>query len=137
MLRRGIGPQRVAHHDPMIEKAAMALVLKLQASKGDPVPVIMRYAVYRTVGIQILIINSEVGRLVTTVTYGEEIWKIMGDDLAAWNIEEMGYVNEALANFWPVEVLPISASQQYYPFTSSQSLTVRFIPGWVPGAYFK
>ncbi|KIM28401.1 hypothetical protein M408DRAFT_140803 [Serendipita vermifera MAFF 305830] len=105
MLRRAIGPQRVGHHDPSIEKSAAALMLSLHASEGSPAHVI----------------TSEVGRLVTTITYGDEIWKTMGEDMTAWNVEEMEYVNEALANFWPVDVLHF----------------LRFIPSWVPGIRFK
>jgi hypothetical protein len=48
--------------------------------------------------------RSAVGRLVTTVAYGEEMWKTMGEDLNAWNVETMHYINEAFFNFWPVDV---------------------------------
>ncbi|KIM28405.1 hypothetical protein M408DRAFT_23786 [Serendipita vermifera MAFF 305830] len=105
MMRRAIGPQRVGHHDPVVEKCAARLALKLQTVKGDPSQIIL----------------GEIGRLVTTVTYGEEMWKTMGDDLAKWNLEEMHYVNEAFFNFWPVDIFTF----------------MRFIPSWTPGAYFK
>ena len=45
MLRRAIGPQRVAHHDPAIEKCAARMVLKLQDSTGDPSQLILGYAI--------------------------------------------------------------------------------------------
>ncbi|KIM28408.1 hypothetical protein M408DRAFT_23789 [Serendipita vermifera MAFF 305830] len=105
MLRRAIGPQRVGHHDTTIEKCAARAMLRLQTVKGNPTKDILK----------------EVGRLVTTVAYGEEMWRTMGDDLANWNLEEMHYVNEAFFNFWPVDVLNF----------------MRFIPSWTPGAYFK
>ena len=40
----------------------------------------------------------------TTVAYGEEMWKTTGEDLNAWNVETMHYINEAFFNFWPVDV---------------------------------
>ncbi|KIM28315.1 hypothetical protein M408DRAFT_23718 [Serendipita vermifera MAFF 305830] len=105
MLRRAIGPQRVGHHDPAIEKSAARAMVTLQTVKGGPTTAFF----------------NEVGRLVTTVTYGEEMWRTMGDDLANWNCEQMKYINEAFFNFWPVDIMNF----------------LRFIPSWMPGAYFK
>lgn len=38
MLRRGIGPQRVSSHDPLIERSTHELLLKLNGLMGDPSP---------------------------------------------------------------------------------------------------
>lgn len=40
MLRRGIGPQRIASHNPQIEKTTSEIIVGLKAFEGDPmVPV--------------------------------------------------------------------------------------------------
>jgi len=42
MLRLAIGSQRVEHHDPMMEKGVIRLLLKLHGFKGDPSLILMR-----------------------------------------------------------------------------------------------
>jgi hypothetical protein len=57
-------------------------------------------------------LHSAVGRLVTTIAYGEEMWKTMGEELNAWNVETMHYINEAFFNFWPVDVFNFCSYSQ-------------------------
>jgi len=44
------------------------------------------------------------GRLVLEVTYGTEITKSLGEELASWNLEAMELVNDAFFEFWLVDV---------------------------------
>ena len=84
---------------------------------------------------------SAVGRLITTVAYGEEMWKTTGEDLNAWNVEMMHYISEALFNFWPVDVFNFCKYSHHRTDVYGRGFiylsTVRFIPSWTPGAYFK
>jgi cytochrome P450 len=36
LLRRGIGPQRISSHNPLIERATAEMMVKLKAFEGDP-----------------------------------------------------------------------------------------------------
>lgn len=36
LLRRGIGPQRIASHNPLIEKATAEMMVKLKTFEGNP-----------------------------------------------------------------------------------------------------
>jgi hypothetical protein len=40
LLRRGIGPQRIASHNPLIEKGTAEMMVKLKAFEGDPVIIV-------------------------------------------------------------------------------------------------
>ncbi|PVF92949.1 cytochrome P450 [Serendipita vermifera] len=66
-------------------------------------------------------VQSALGQMITTATYGEKIRKEMGDKLAHWNLEAMTLSNEALFAFWMVDIIHI----------------LRFVPSWFPGAHFK
>ncbi|PVF97328.1 cytochrome P450 [Serendipita vermifera] len=88
MLRRGVGPQRVASYDPAIESETVRLMEELETFQGNPT----------------VTIEHALGRLVSKFTYGEKILEEMGEDLSHWNAETMQLMNQAFAGFWPVDV---------------------------------
>ncbi|KIM28318.1 hypothetical protein M408DRAFT_329423 [Serendipita vermifera MAFF 305830] len=90
MLRRGIGPQRVGSHDPIIEKNITKLMLTLQRFQGDPHPLMLR----------------AIGDIVIEVTYGTKLPSSMNRGLSSWNIEVMDLVNPAFFAFWLVDIFP-------------------------------
>jgi hypothetical protein len=45
-----------------------------------------------------------VGRLVLEVTYGTEITKSLGEELASWNLEAMKLLSDSFVEFWLVDV---------------------------------
>ncbi|PVF97319.1 cytochrome P450 [Serendipita vermifera] len=105
MLRRSIGPQQVASHDPLIESEIAKLMTVLSTFQGSPVDTI----------------QFCIGHMVSKATYGDQIWKEMGDDLSHWNIEAVDVLQEAGYGFKLIDVFP----------------SLRFIPDWVPGIRFK
>jgi hypothetical protein len=48
--------------------------------------------------------HSCIGHLVSKATYGDQIWKEMGEDLSHWNMDILVIINEALFSFWLVDV---------------------------------
>jgi hypothetical protein len=107
MLRRGIGPQRVGSHDPLIESEAARLMYELVPFKGNPAPTIQRCAPSARISCSIADNRDRViGRLVSKMAYGQKIWKEMGNELDHWNIELMELVNEAFFTFWIVDIFP-------------------------------
>ncbi|KIM19583.1 hypothetical protein M408DRAFT_31100 [Serendipita vermifera MAFF 305830] len=88
MLRRGIGPQRVGSHDPIIEKNVAKLMLTLQNFQGDPHPILLR----------------AVGRIVIEVTYGTKLPTAMSKGLSSWNIELTELTNHVFFKFWLVDI---------------------------------
>jgi hypothetical protein len=42
MLRKGIGPQRLVGHNPIIESATAKLMLEIRGFKGDPPPLVLK-----------------------------------------------------------------------------------------------
>ncbi|PVF93579.1 cytochrome P450 [Serendipita vermifera] len=105
MLRRAIGPQRVGSHDPLIESVVAKLMTVLNTFEGNPNDVI----------------QDCIGDMVSKVTYGDQIWDEMGQDLSHWNKDVMSIVNEAAFSFWLVDIFHF----------------LRFIPDWIPGLRFK
>ncbi|KIM28320.1 hypothetical protein M408DRAFT_23723 [Serendipita vermifera MAFF 305830] len=87
MLRRGIGPQRVRSHDPIIEKNVAELMIKLQTFQGNPYPLMV------------------LGNIVIEVAYGTKLPTSMKEGLSSWNNELMEYVNHAVLTFWLVDIL--------------------------------
>ncbi|PVF97216.1 cytochrome P450 [Serendipita vermifera] len=81
ILRRGIGPQRVGNHDPLIESEVAKLI-------GNPN----------------LTVQEAVGRMVSKMAYGERIWKEMGNEPSHWNLELMELISEAFFSFWLVDI---------------------------------
>jgi hypothetical protein len=109
LLRRGIGPQRIANHNPLIEKATAEMMVKLKAFEGDPAIIVkvlvhVDLILYET---EMCLYSSSTGQMVTQVTYGEEMWKSMGAELAAWNTEAMDLVDKAFCGVWLVDIFPI------------------------------
>ncbi|PVF93566.1 cytochrome P450 [Serendipita vermifera] len=104
-LRRAIGPQRIGSHDPLLESETAKFMLTLSTFQGNPDDVLQDW----------------VGHLVSKATYGEQIWKEMGQGLSHWNADILVIINEALFSFWLVDVFHF----------------LRFIPDWVPGLRFK
>ncbi|KIM28323.1 hypothetical protein M408DRAFT_329427 [Serendipita vermifera MAFF 305830] len=88
MLRRGIGPQRVGSHTPIIEKNATRLMMALQSFEGDPHKLVLH----------------TVGKVVIEVAYGTKLPGSMSEELSSWNLEIMDLVNAALSNFWLVDI---------------------------------
>lgn len=105
MLRRGIGPQRIASHDHLIQDRVSELMVSLLKLKGAPGPTLA----------------STLGSIVISLTYGEEMWNDFGKELVDWDNEIMGNISVAFSKFWMVDVFNF----------------LRFIPSWMPGAYFK
>lgn len=105
MLRRALGPQRVGSYDANIESEAAKFMTVLNTFQGNPNR----------------IIEHCLGRLVSTVTYGERILADMGNDLSHWNLDAMDDLTEAIFSFWLVDILHF----------------LRFVPDWIPGLRFK
>jgi hypothetical protein len=42
MLRRGIGPQRLGGHNPIIERITAKLMLEMREFKGNPLPLVLK-----------------------------------------------------------------------------------------------
>jgi hypothetical protein len=110
MLRRGIGPQRVGSHDPLIESEVARSMSELVTHVGNPALNIH----------QCVLSNphhnldgshdySIVGSVVSKMTYGQRIWNEMGHELGRWNMELMELVNEAFFTFWIVDVFHFCA----------------------------
>jgi hypothetical protein len=112
LLRRGIGPQRIASHNPLIEKAAAEMMVKLKMFEGDPAIIVKESVqvnpiIYET---EMCPYSSSTGQMVIQLTYGEQMWKSMGAELAAWNTEAMGLVDKAFVGVWLVDIFPIRQS---------------------------
>ncbi|PVF93570.1 cytochrome P450 [Serendipita vermifera] len=105
MLRRSLGPQQVSGHDPRVESEVVKLMTKLNTFQGHPGDTILNF----------------IGEMLTKATYGEQIWREMGNDLSHWNKDAMAVLTEASFAFFPVNVFNF----------------LRFIPDWVPGLRFK
>ncbi|PVF97375.1 cytochrome P450 [Serendipita vermifera] len=105
MLRKAVGPQRVGSHDPLIESDATKFMTSLSTFKGAPLHLIQQF----------------IGHMVSKATYGDQIWKEMGENLSHWNLEAIEVLSEAAYTFWMVDVFHF----------------LRFIPDWVPGLRFK
>ncbi|PVF92950.1 cytochrome P450 [Serendipita vermifera] len=105
MLRRSIGSQRVGSYNSLIEIEVTEFMAVLADFEGNPV---------RTTQVMI-------GHLMTKATYGQRIWREMGDSLTRWNMGAMDLVNDALFSFWLVDIIPL----------------LRFVPSWLPGTRFK
>lgn len=88
MLRRGIGPQRIATHNLVIERQTNALLLKLSTFQGYVPPVIM----------------NAMGHLVIEVTYGTEIEHHLGNQLSTLNQEAMEIILKAFYKLHLVDV---------------------------------
>ncbi|PVG01693.1 cytochrome P450 [Serendipita vermifera] len=114
MLRQAIGPQRVGSHDFMIESTVANLMVELETFQGNPN----------------LTIQRALGRMIVKVTYGEQIWEEMGEELMQWNLTAVEQANEAFFAFWLVDMFHFCKS-------FGLDLLVRFIPDWVPGLQFK
>jgi hypothetical protein len=84
-------------------------------------------------------IHSCIGHMISKATYGEQIWREMGEDLGRWNREAMDIIGESLFSFWLVDVFHFRECSLlvliYLGLTCIQ--TVRFIPDWIPGLRFK
>ncbi|PVF93585.1 cytochrome P450 [Serendipita vermifera] len=105
MLRRAIGRQRAESHGVYIESEVATLLTLLESFQGDPNDMM----------------QACIGRIVSRITYGDQIWKDMGGELSRWNIEAQELANEAFNAFWLVDMINF----------------LRFIPDWVPGLRFK
>jgi hypothetical protein len=46
------------------------------------------------------------GRLVLEITYGTEITKYLGEEVASWNLESMELIHNAFFDFWLVDIFP-------------------------------
>ncbi|PVF95137.1 cytochrome P450 [Serendipita vermifera] len=104
-LRRAIGAQGIASHEARIEAEVTKLMPILSTFEGNPNDHMQQC----------------IGHMVSKATYGEQIWREIGKDLARWNIEAMDIIGESLFSFWLVDVFHF----------------LRFIPDWVPGLRFK
>jgi hypothetical protein len=51
-------------------------------------------------------IHSCIGHMISKATYGEQIWREMGEDLGRWNREAMDIIGESLFSFWLVDCFP-------------------------------
>ncbi|KAG8805665.1 hypothetical protein FRC17_005399, partial [Serendipita sp. 399] len=105
MIRKAIGPSAIAGHDAHFEKITNDFMLQLSTFKGEVPPEVM----------------TIMSRIIIEITYGKEIWKTAGQELAERNRETIHLAELGLFNFWPVDFLHF----------------LRFIPSWFPGAYFK
>ncbi|KIM28308.1 hypothetical protein M408DRAFT_23712 [Serendipita vermifera MAFF 305830] len=88
MLRRGIGPQRVGLHDPIIEKGINKLMVTLQNFRGDPHSTISRAT----------------GDIVLEVAYGTKLSTMINEKLSSWNIEFMKLLTSTMFTFWFVNI---------------------------------
>jgi hypothetical protein len=50
--------------------------------------------------------NSVLGRMVSRLTYGEQIWNEMGEGLSHWNLEALTLISQAFFGPWLVEFFP-------------------------------
>ncbi|KAG8844142.1 hypothetical protein FRB91_002809 [Serendipita sp. 411] len=88
LLRRGIGPSRIATHNHLIETSVASLMLTLKDLRGSPASALM----------------NTMGSIVIPLTYGDEMWKTSGQEFLDWNAESMTYINLAFSRFWMVDV---------------------------------
>ncbi|KAG8825362.1 hypothetical protein FRC19_011599 [Serendipita sp. 401] len=105
MIRKAIGPAAIGSHDPHLEQIGNDLALQLAEFQGY-VP---------------NLVQNVMSRVIVEITYGREIWKRAGEELATNNHELMHLSEIGLFNFWSVNFLHF----------------LRYIPSWVPGATFK
>ncbi|KIM28310.1 hypothetical protein M408DRAFT_308234 [Serendipita vermifera MAFF 305830] len=89
MLRRGMGPQRVASHDSKIEKNTRNLIITLQNFQGDPRHLILQ----------------ALGKSIIEVAYGTKLPTSMSKEISSWNIELGELANRAFFNVWAVDFL--------------------------------
>jgi hypothetical protein len=52
------------------------------------------------------------------------MWKTMGEELNAWNVETMHYINEAFFNFWPVDIFNFCSYFQCTTDTDSRGFII-------------
>ncbi|PVF98744.1 cytochrome P450 [Serendipita vermifera] len=90
MMRRGVGSQRLAIHNELIESEVVKVLSSLKTFEGNPkLPVLKMF-----------------GRIITKMIYGERMWKEMWKDLSHWNLDGMQMIDEGFASFWIVDLLP-------------------------------
>jgi hypothetical protein len=116
MLRRGIGPQRVSNHDPLVEKSTRQLLLESQGLRGNPADTIIQYVSYlRTIVLDTLLFVSATGRIIVQITYGEQIWDADGPELVALNIEALDIAAAAFSKVWMVDIFNFCTSSPLFP----------------------
>ncbi|CAG8690475.1 9827_t:CDS:2, partial [Acaulospora colombiana] len=82
MFRHGIGPQRVASHDDLIERISIS---------SSPVTCA-------------LIRSSLIGEIIVSMAYGRQIWNAHGPDMVKLNIEAMDILTKSFTQFWLVDI---------------------------------
>jgi hypothetical protein len=116
MLRRGIGPQRVSSHDPVVEKSTRQLLLESQGLRGNPADTIIQYvSCIRRIVLHVSLFISAVGRIIVQITYGEQIWDAHGPELVAINMEAMNILSATFGKVWMVDIFNFCASSSLFP----------------------
>lgn len=116
MLRRGIGPQRVSSHDPVVEKSTRQLLLESQGLRGNPADTIIQYvSCIRRIVLHVSLFISAVGRIIVQITYGEQIWDEHGPELVAINMEAMNILSATFGKVWMVDIFNFCASSSLFP----------------------
>lgn len=90
LLRKTIGPGGLPDYDEIIQKHASGLVKTLSGFDGDP---------FQTIA-------TLVGAVITTISYGENVYNAHGVELSKLNNEESALINKALSNIWLVNIFP-------------------------------
>ncbi|KIM31146.1 hypothetical protein M408DRAFT_327438 [Serendipita vermifera MAFF 305830] len=104
VFRKVLGPNAVGDYDRLIEGASQELVKDLASFSGDP----------------LALLQDSIGKVIVTISYGEDLWRKQGKQLVQTNMDGIDLVAHVFAGVWLVNFIPIT----------------RFLPSWFPGLTF-
>jgi hypothetical protein len=109
VFRKVVGPNAVADYDEVMEKAAGSLVQGLSSFTGNPLPRFYEYVqLHLNTKYLAKLPPSSIGKLITTIAYGELVYREEGKALVKTNTEALELVTYAFGQPWLVNMFPIS-----------------------------
>jgi hypothetical protein len=109
VFRKVVGPNAVADYDRAIEKAAGSLIHELSSFTGNPLPRFYEYVQFHLNATYFAERPfSSIGKLITTIAYGESVYRKEGKTLVKTNTEALELVTYAFGQPWLVNMFPIS-----------------------------
>ncbi|KIM31145.1 hypothetical protein M408DRAFT_21236 [Serendipita vermifera MAFF 305830] len=104
VFRKVLGPGAIGDYDRLIEGASQELVKDLASFSGDPLS----------------LIQDSIGKVIVTISYGDDLWRDQGKQLVQINTEGVDLVTHVFGQIWLPNIVPIT----------------RFLPSWFPGLTF-
>lgn len=90
IFQKGIGQQKIADYDGLIEEESRSLLDSLRNFQGDPWT----------------LVHGSTGAIVIKITYGNNIYRSLGPELVEMNRETLHLVTSISQRFWSVNFFP-------------------------------